>query len=286
VPLQAPIGARLEPLGALLLDSPALRFHGLSGLHLDEGLRLTAIGDLAQWMTARVVLRDGRPAGLEAVRTGPLRDGSGQPLARGHAGDAESLARRPDGTWLVGFERWHRIRAYRDIDGPGTYVEIPRGLERAPGNGGLEALAVLADRRWLLLAEQLSTAGPPGLRQGWLGGPGQWRPLVYRPGEGLNPVDAAALPDGGALVLERGFSILGGFTGRLVRVSPAMLAAAAAGAVLEGEELLRLVAPLPVDNYEAVCVLRVDGRLMVVLGSDDNESPLQSTWLLFFGMPE
>jgi hypothetical protein len=220
------------------------------------------------------------------VRGGPLRDGAGQPLSRGYSGDAESLARLRDGTWLVGFERWHRIRAFRDLDGPGAYVEIPRGLERAPGNGALESIAVLADRRWLLVTEQFAERGAPALRQAWLGTPGQWLPISYRPGYGLDPVDAAPLPDGGALVLERGFSLLGGFSGRLVRISPAALTDARPGTVLEGETLLQLGAPLPSDNFEAVSVARIGGRAVVVLGSDDNENPLQQTYLLFFAMPD
>ena len=123
----------------------AIGFGGFSGLHLDDELRLTAVSDLARWMTARLVLRDGRPAGLADLRTGRLRDGAGQPLARGYGGDAEGLARLPDGSWLVSFERWHRLRAFRGFNGPGTYVEAPPGLDRAPFNGGVEALAVLAD---------------------------------------------------------------------------------------------------------------------------------------------
>jgi hypothetical protein len=291
-PLQAPAGARLEPLGALLLDAEAIGVAGLSGLHLSPDLRLTAVSDLARWMTARLVLdAQGRPAGLAEIRTGPLRDGSGQPLSRGYTGDAESLARLPDGTWLVGFERWHRIRAFRTIDGPGGYVEVPRGLERAPGNGGLESLAALPDGRLLLLTEGLA---PPGgrtaLRRTWLGRPGSaWLPLAYRSAEAMSPVDATPLPaesGGGVLVLERSFSLLGGFGGRLVRIPAAALAAAGAETVLEGEELMRLEPPLPSDNYEGVAAARIGGRTVVVLASDDNENMLQRSWLLFFALAE
>ena len=54
-----PQGHRLELLGALELDDAAIGFGGFSGLHLDDELRLTAVSDLARWMTARLVLRDG-----------------------------------------------------------------------------------------------------------------------------------------------------------------------------------------------------------------------------------
>lgn len=278
-----PPGSRLELLGGLQLDDEALGFGGLSALHLDADLRITAISDLAHWMTARIELREGRPVGLSGLRTGPLADGAGKPLPRGYNGDSESLARLADGTWLVGFERWHRIRAYRRLDGPGTYVPAPPGLENAPGNGGLESLAALADGRLLAITESLDVPAGPGLVRAWLGGPpGPWMPLAYRAGEGLSPADAAPLPDGGALVLERSFSLFSGFGGRLMRLSAAALRAAGPGTVLEGEEILRIAAPLPVDNFEGVSAARVDGRTLVAMVSDDNQNLLQRSLLLLF----
>ena len=278
-----PPGSRLELLGGLELSDDALGFGGLSALHLDADLRITAISDLAHWMTARIELRDGRPVGLSDLRTGPLGDGAGKPLSRGYGGDSEALARLPDGTWLVGFERWHRIRAYQRLDGPGSYVPAPPGLEQAGGNGGLESLAVLADGRILAITEAMSVPGQPGLVRAWLGGaPGEWQALAYRPGEDLSPADAAPLPDGGALVLERSFSLFGGFGGRLVRIPAAALRAAGPQSVLEGEEILRVAAPLPVDNFEGVSAVRVDGRTLVAMISDDNQNLLQRTLLLLF----
>ena len=56
--------------------------------------------------------------------------------------------------------------------------------------------------------------------------------------------------------------------------------------MLEGEEILRFAAPLPVENYEAVSVVRHRGRLLVGIVSDDNESWLQRTLLLLFELAE
>ncbi len=275
-----PAGSRLEALGGLQLSGEALGFGGLSALHIDDDLRLTAISDVGHWVTARLVLREGRPQGLAELRTGPLRDGSGAPLRRGYGGDAESLARLPGGGWLVGFERWQRIRRYRGIDGPGEYVEAPPGLEFAPRNGGLESLTVLRDGRWLAIAEKLYPQGNEALRRAWIGGPGRWRRIAYRPEEGFDPADAAALPEGGALVLERSFSIFAGFGGRVVRIPPAQMD----GAVLQGEEILRLDGPVPRDNFEGITVFRAEGRTMLALVSDDNENMLQRTLLLVFAV--
>ena len=275
-----PAGSRLEVLGGLQLNDDVLGFGGLSALHVGDDLRLTAISDLGHWVTARLVLQEGRPEGLAELRTGPLRDGSGMPLRRGYGGDAESLARLPDGGWLVGFERWQRIRLYRDIDGPGEYVEAPPGLEFAPRNGGLESLTVLPDGRWLAIAEKFYPRRDETLRRAWIGGPGNWRRIAYRPGDGFDPADVAALPEGGALVLERSFSIFAGFGGRIVRVPAGQLD----GPVLAGEEILRLEAPVPRDNYEGISVFRAGGRTMMAIVSDDNENMLQRSLLLVFAV--
>ena len=235
------------------------------------------ISDLASFATFRLHLDAGlRPQGLELLRRGALGDGRGRPLARGHAGDAESLVRLPDG-WLVGFERWHRIRRYQDLAGPGSYVAAPEGLDAAPRNGGLETLAVLADGRFLALAEALPAPEHPGATRGWIGAPGAWAPLAWRAGPEMAPVDAAGLPDGGALVLERAFSLLGGFRARLVRVAGAALRP---GALAEGTELLALADPLPAENWEGVAVAEYRGRRLVALVSDDNESPFQRSLFL------
>jgi hypothetical protein len=273
----------LRPLGWLEVDRARLGFGGLSGLHLAPDLTLTAVSDLARFAQFRLVLDAAlQPVGLELLRTGPLRDGSGRPLARGYTGDAEALVRLPDGSWLVAFERWHRIRRYRDLDGPGDFAPAPPGIERAPANAGLESLALLADGRWLAIAEDMAVPDLPGATAAWLRGPAGWMRLAWRPASGMNPVDAVGLPDGGALVLERGFSFLAGFSGRITRIPATALDAAAPGSVLQGEELLRFWPPLPVENFEGIAVTRHAGRLLVTVVSDDNQSRFQSTILALF----
>src|SRR4051812_34274904 len=59
-----PAGSRLEALGGLQLNDDVLGFGGLSALHIGDDLRLTAISDVGHWVTARLVLREGRPQGL------------------------------------------------------------------------------------------------------------------------------------------------------------------------------------------------------------------------------
>lgn len=281
-----PGNPRLLPLGGLVLDNAVLGFGGLSGLVISDDLELTAVADVGRWVSARLLLdAEARPQGLGAVRTGWLRDGAGTPLPRGFAGDAEALARLPDGDWLVGFERWHRLRRYRDLNGPGGYVEAPPELAEMPGNGGLESVGVLADGHLLMLSEGWPPAGAEQARRAWLGPPGgPWRRFAYRPAAPMEPCDLAALPDGGVLVLERSFSVFGGFRGRLARLTGRQLREVPEGAVLEPEEWLRLEPPLPTDNYEGLAVFRHAGRTLVALVSDDNQNMLQRSLLLLFAV--
>ena len=91
-------------------------------------------------------------------------------------------------------------------------------------------------------------------------------------------VGAAALPDGGALVLERRFGWLSGFASRIMRLEAAGLAAP----VLAGDEIARLVPPLLSDNFEGIAVAPAGAGLHVLLISDDNFFFLQRTLLLLF----
>jgi len=279
----ARLDGALVSLGGFEISPQRLGAANLSGLHLDPDLVATMVDDRGRWAQARIVLRAGRAHALLPLASGPLRDGAGRPLPRGHAADAEAIARLPDGTWLVAFERWHRIRAYARLDGPGQYVAAPPGNGAAPANAGIESLALLADGRLLAITEGLAPEGRPALRRGWIGRPGAWTPIAWRGAPPFVPVDAAGLPDGGALVLERRFSVFGGFAARLLRVAPGAIAALGREGVLEGEEILRLDGrALPAENWEGVGVARDEGRLIVALVSDDNESALQRSLMLLF----
>jgi len=282
--LAAPRGGRLQPLGGLELNTSAWGFGGLSALNLAPDLTLTAVSDRGRWWRAPLRLSDGVLTGIGEARFGPLRDAAGAPLGQGLNADSESLARLPDGDWLIGMERWHRILRYRDLAGPSQPFEAPPGLEAAPRNGGLEGLTVLADGRLLALAEQLP-GRDPGSRAAWLGsfqGPRlAWRRTDYRPAPGLDPTDAAALPDGGALVLERSFSLFGGFNARLAHLPAAALRGTDS---LSAETWLELPPDAPAENWEGVATARHEGRTLVALVSDDNQSPFQRTLLLLYAV--
>lgn len=301
-PLESSVPVALDPDRPTLSEVGALRFRGglrlpggagvggLSGLWVsDSGDRFVAISDLGKSVTGRLSYdAQGRLAGAGSYDVRPLvldKD----PDYRGRLNDSEDLARLPDGGWLVPFERNHRILRYEGADRPeGTPRKLPTppGLETAPSNGGVEALAVLADGRVLAIEE----GDDNGVRErhAWIAPPdlkrrGDWEPLTYRAAPRFRPTAAAALPDGGVLVLERRVSLLGGWAARIVHVPAESLRG---GATMDGVELARLEPPLPTDNFEGLSVRPgPDGDLLVYVVSDDNRSPLQRTYIMMFQLP-
>lgn len=92
--------------------------------------------------------------------------------------------------------------------------------------------------------------------------------------------DAAFLPDGDLIILERSFAWLDGVAMRLRRVPARDLKP---GARLEGEEILKADMRSQIDNMEGLAIHRdPDGSVILTLVSDDNFSFLQRTILLRF----
>ena len=281
--LPQPEGSPLVARGMLQLNNGALGSGGWSGLHIGDDLQLTAISDLGYWLQARLLLAaDGMPQGLDRVRHGALDDGFIDSPPGRLTSDAESLARLPDGSWLIGFERWHHVTRHERIDAPGTLWPMPADLRNAPLNAGLESLAVLADGRVLAISEGLWT-GPQGWPRAWIGGPGHWLPVGYRPREGYVATDACGLPDGSVLVTERAFNYRQFFRGRLVRIPAAMIAAAQEDTLLQGELLTE---ELPHENWEGVTSFRHNGQTWIAMVTDDNEMFFQEGLLAFFTIKE
>lgn len=277
---------RLGPLtfkGALALSGSERAFGGLSGLLLEPDGRFLAVTDQAHWFRGRIE-RDGtgKLTGIAEAELLPMLDGNLRPVRIGRPSDAESLARLPDGRLLVGFERWHRLRVFASPEAGAQFFPNPPGIATLPANSGLESITVLADGRILAVTE---ARGDDDTSRAWIGTPDgrTWQERRYRPGPDFVAVDAAALPGGGALVLERRVSLLTGFTSRIVHVS----AAALEKPVLEPVELATIGAPLAADNYEGIAVARRDdGALDVAIVSDDNFSLFQRNILMLFRLEQ
>jgi hypothetical protein len=270
---------RLRFLGGWSLASDDVRFGGISAMHVEAGM-VTAISDIGLVLTFPV------PGAARAarVRIDPLFDGPG-PRTRRSNRDTEGLAVDGGRLW-VSFEKHNMIWRYDRVTLRAQSAAQPAPMRRWPGNSGAEALVRLADGRFLVIAEGRDQSDPDSdavLFAGDAAAPGTPAlRLRYRRPAGYRATDAALLPDGRVLILNRGFSWLR-FSARLVVADVRGLAA---GATIEGREIAALAAPVNVDNMEALAVTREGGRTIVWIASDDNFSPLQRTLLLKFELVE
>jgi hypothetical protein len=273
---------QLTFLGGFVLHSPDERFGGLSGLALSpDGAVLYAVSDYGYGLSVSLQhTADGRLAGFRDWNISRLINLQGKPF-RAKA-DAEALVRDQDGAFLVAFEGRPRLWRYPPATPPFTALPqalpLPSELAQAPGNGGLEAVARLPDGRVLLVTEEF--ANTDGSLKGWLIDASHVSALAYQPFKDFRPTDLATLANGDVLVLERYYSILGGPAVRLRRLSREHVRA---GAMLQGQEIMRLELPLSVDNFEGLAVHEAPplGTLLYLV-TDNNYSALQRTLLLQF----
>lgn len=276
---------RLVWRGGIAMTANSRSFGSWSDLHVSpDGRTLTSIGDEGAWLTATIDY-DGEAnlAGLSGARIGQLLGLDGKPIESKAEADAEGMARLPDGSWLVAFERHHRLWRYRTLTSVPTPFDGPAEIGRQPANGGIEALTALPDGRIIALSEEYSER--PGTVVGWIaqplaGGRHEWRSFAYATIPDFRPTAIARLPDGSIAVLERAFDIVRGVRCRVMRFDVAQLVP---GGTVQGEELARLASPYAVDNLEGMAATRgARGETLIWLISDDNFNPLQRNILLLF----
>ncbi|MEV7685774.1 esterase-like activity of phytase family protein [Streptomyces bungoensis] len=279
-------------------------YHGIfvgnfSALAVDTDGSLAALED-------RSVLFDLNPVTLRPKSAVRLADENGAEL------DSEGLAIQKDGTRLVSSETEPSVRRYsRDgrildrLPVPPALLVAPAG--RATPNQTFEGLTLLPGGRALLAAMEGAIAGDsPGIVrfQTWQRRHDRFRLAAqygYRTDPGLGVPEVQALPDGRLLVLERGFTAGYGNTVRLYLADPRHATDTSHVTYLTGQPGVRLVSktlladlvtcpslgatakqPQPnplLDNIEGMTITGRDrtGRLKVVLVSDDNASPAQTT---------
>jgi hypothetical protein len=255
-------------------------FGGYSALAV-QGRRFTLLSDDANILRFTLhedgIVRD--------VRFGQLPAGPDTGWTKRER-DSESMAIDPaTGTIWVGFEQFNQIWRYAPSFARAEAGVAPGAMALWRSNGGIEAMARLADGRFVAISES-----PPygeTTQQGlvWSGDPVA-EPVpafhfAYRPAPGFRPVDMVELPDRRLLVLERRFALPFRWSDRLVVVDRDMLAP---GGMVRGREIARLEAPLVHDNFEGVAVTRERGRTTIWLVSDDNRLPMERTLLLRFDL--
>jgi hypothetical protein len=279
----------------LNLFAKSRHFGGYSGLAIDpSGRTLLAISDAGTWMRATLDYDGRKLKGLDDVVLGPLLGADGKPLADDADRDAEGMTLASgdtrQGTALVSFERKHRIARYpftpERFGPPASTVPLPAGARNLVANRGLEAVTLIRDGKLkgTIVAFTEGRVDKNGNVIGWLiGGPTPGGILLKRL-RGFDITDAAPLPDGGIVLLERRFRFSEGVKMRIRRIAAGELKR---GALIQGEVLLEADDSLNIDNMEAIAAHRTSsGETVLTVMSDDNFNPLQRTLILQFAMPE
>jgi hypothetical protein len=283
---------RLEFLGGLELEADDKRFGGISGIRMidgDEGF--LAITDRAHWLRGRISVEGRRPVGIETLTIAPMLDANRNMLASGASFDTEALALGYGGEVFVGIERVNRIVRYdfgrRNFFSLARNIEVPRGIRNLPHNKGIEGLVFIPHNRPLggsLIAfseRGLDKAG--NIRAFILGGekPGEF---TIRRSDNFDITDAALIPGGDILILERYFSWIRGIG---MRIRLLRLADIAPGKLVDGEVLIEARNAHQIDNMEGLAVhTTAAGETILTIVSDDNFSWLQRTLLLRFRLHE
>jgi hypothetical protein len=260
---------RLGPLtylGGVEIAARDPAFGGYSAIAV-AGRRLTLLSDggltLAFDLDAAM-----RPSN---IRFGALPDGPGTGWEKSDR-DSESMAVDPaTGRIWVGFEDANAIWRYAPGFARAEAQRAPRAMRRWRQNGGPEAMVRLRSGRFLVFAEE-QAPGRKGPGRGLIfpGDPTDAAPpapFTYVAERGYNPTDAAELPDGRILVVERRLALGSGFTA-ILRIVPAHVIRA--GAIVRAKTVARFEAPVLHDNFEGLAISQAGGRTIVWLVSDDN----------------
>jgi hypothetical protein len=279
----------LEFRGGLVLSSAYRHFGGLSAIRVtDEGGRFVSMTDKGWWLRGRIRYQGLQPSGIAEAEMAPMLGADGTPLyARGWY-DTEALAQDGDALY-VSIERVHQIVRFnygRDgLLARGEPITVPRGMRSLPANKGIEGLAFVPDG--LPLAGTLIAISERGLdRIGniaafLVGGPTPGTFSVKRTSD-FDVTDAALLPGGDLLLLERKFNWTEGLDVRLRQIA---LTSIKPGAVVDGTVLWQADLRYEIDNLEGLSIHREPGGVTILtLVSDDNFSLVQRTLLLQFAL--
>lgn len=279
----------LEFRGGLVLRSSDKDFGGWSGVRIaPDGGNLLAVSDRGYWLRTKLDYRDGRPAALSEAEIAPLLGADGKPLAARGWYDIESLTEHGD-KHCVGIEKVNEIVCFNyRKDGflaRGEPIVAPPLIKTLPARKGLEAMAgVPAGQE---LAGALIAISERGLDKNgnyvatMIGGPRPGNFSIRKIGEFEN-TDAALLPGGDLVLLERRFSLTGGLGMRIRRIKQSSIKP---GALVDGPVLMEADLGQEIDNMEAITAHRsVSGETILTLMSDDNFLMIQRSLLLQFAL--
>jgi hypothetical protein len=304
-----PVDVRIQPIPRFKLSSSETRFGALeyrggfamystnadfgswSGLDFTADGQIISIADTGFWLMGRLVEENGRLTGITDTKIGVMLTDNGAPAPNKISTDAEAVRivnRGGNEVALVSFEQKPAIRVYAGPDFASAKpkrMALPKFVNGLRRNQGLEALAVAPAKSplagaTLVIAER--SLDDKGNHRGFIIDGAQQGQFTIRRSNDFDVSDAAFLPNGDLLILERRFSFSGGFAMRIREIKGAAIKP---GALLDGEVLMTADNSYQIDNMEGLAVRQMpSGEILLDLISDDNHGFLQRTVLLQFAV--
>lgn len=268
--------AMLDGPHVTIWDTPDIPFNenfgGLSGL-LIEGDTLIAASDRGALFVTRIERdTEGWITALTQTRMIVLPRLRGWPTQEAET-DLEGLARMENGDMVLAFERFARIDTLKSLDATPRPTHPWTRFQDRFGNQAFEATAVLPDGDVLAILEGPSGA-PTTFAHRWDGvrGGAGWSEEIQMPlSDEFVIVGADTGPDGCLYLLDRKFTLSGGFSHRLRRVAR----------LDELGEVIYTSAPAVLGNAEGLSVdAAANGNLIATLVTDNNFLPLSPTRLI------
>lgn len=279
-------------LGGLELSSSNGRFGGYSGLlTLNNGTDIIAVSDRGHWLRGQLSQSSrGKPIKLLNAETATLLDSEGRKLKKTSRADTEGLSIGGSASApriFVSHEGKGGIMTYplnlKTGEERAKHLLIPKEIRGLARNKSLESVAVGPPNS--PLSGSIITIAERGKsldhhRPAWIiGDPKEGKFWIKKQGN-YDVTDAAFLPNGDLLILERLFNLSEGLGMRIRQLDGSNLRP---NHLHTGKTLLTADFSYQIDNMEALSVHKnAFGETVLSLMSDDNRSFLQRTVLLRF----
>ncbi len=276
--LEIPSALSLRVTHAWELLSANREFGGVSAMHA-SGDALVLLSDRG----ALIRLLADRNARNWQADISPVPEAcEGHDKASGR--DTESLVTdQATGMLWIGMEIRNAICRIARPSLGGIRVWAPSAMQKWSSTAGPEAMVRLRDGRFLVFQEGTPEAELLVFDRDPLLPEATAIRLRYRPPTGYRPVDAALLPDGRLLVLNRRFALPFSFSARLTIVDTKDLRE---GLLLSGPVIARFEGDILGENFESISIDDDGSNLIIWLATDSNFLSIQRTLLLRLVWPK
>ena len=271
---------KLEFLSGFELNSQERSFGGLSGLYINKQMELFTVSDRGVWFKSSINLdSEGKLTEIKQFEKGVLKNIYGELIDLDKSdSDAEAIEIDEKGSFLISFERNHRVLKYKSLNDVPSVLISPNDFGNLPFNGGIESFVPISKNGLFLITEDKINRN--GNIDAFIYKDSKLNGLELNKKGIFKPTDLSMLPNGDLLLLERSFTPIKGPAARISLIKKNTIIP---GKKLNPLELAIIKPPLIVDNFEGIAVIDVPtGGHLIFIISDDNFKSVQRTLLMQF----